>query len=144
MQAEQVASEVESGVQATQTATEQVGTIKGANQPLKPLKHVSQSQAEEVANAVGGRVIGSATNKKGYRIEIGHPERPKMTIRLMDGGSGQREQAYTRISHYRKGPVNRKGGWADDPVLTHIDLYEGDIVVQVQEILDKFAKMLQS
>ena len=69
------------------------------------------------------------------------PDHPTMIIRLMDRGSGQREQAYARISHYRNGTVNRQGGWADDPVLSHLDLYEGDIATQVQEILDKNEKM---
>lgn len=141
VQTEQAANEVESGVQATQATTQQAGAIKGANQPLQPLKHVSESQAEEVAKAVGGRLTGSARNDKGYRIAIGHPEHPDITIRLMNSGSGQREKAYARISHYRNGTVNRKGGWADDPVLSHIDLYEGDIATQVQEILDKNEKM---
>ena len=143
VQTEQAANEMESGVQATQATTQQAGAIKGANQPLKPLTHVSESQAEEVAKAVGGRVTGSARNDKGYVIETGHPERPTMTIRLMNSGSGQREQAYMKISK-RHRAIDKNGNWEHNPALIHIDLYEGDIVAQVQEILDKFEKMLQS
>ena len=137
VQTEQAANEMESGVQATQATTQQAGAIKGANQPLKPLTHVSESQAEEVANAVGGRLTGSAQNNKGYRIAIGHPEHPKVKIRLMNPGSGQREQAYARISKRHKGTINIEGNWSKKPGETHIDLYEGDIVAQVQEVLDK-------
>ena len=142
VQTEQAANEVESGVQATQATTQQAGAIKGANQPLKPLTHVSQNQAKEVANAVGGRVIGSATNKKGYRIAIGHPEHPKVKIRLMNPGSGQREQAYMKISK-RHRAIDKNGNWEHNPALIHIDLYEGDLVAQVQEVLDKNEKMLE-
>ena len=142
VQTEQAANEMESGVQATQATTQQAGAIKGANQPLKPLTHVSQNQAKEVANAVGGRVIGSATNKKGYRIAIGHPEHPKVKIRLMNPGSGQREQAYMKISK-RHRAIDKNGNWEHNPALIHIDLYEGDLVAQVQEVLDKNEKMLE-
>ena len=135
VQTEQAANEMESGVQATQATTQQAGAIKGANQPLKPLTHVSESQAEEVANAVGGRFIGPAQNDKGYVIEIGSLKRPT-TIRVMNAGSGQRKQAYFRITKDNKGALTREGVWSSDPAITHFDLYSGDITDQVREILD--------
>ena len=136
VQTKQVANEARSGVEATQATTQQAGAIKGANQPLKPLTHVSESQAEEVAKAVGGRVKGPAQNKNGYVIDLGSLERPTK-IRLMNTGSGQREQAYFRITKHGKGALTREGVWSSDPAITHFDLHSGDIADQVREILDK-------
>ena len=55
----------------------------------------------------------------------------------MNKGSGQRGQAYFRITKRGKGARTREGAWSSDPATTHIDLHSGDIVEQVQEVLDK-------
>ncbi|MEL7064860.1 MAG: hypothetical protein AAFP00_14060, partial [Bacteroidota bacterium] len=78
------------------------GQVRGAGQAFKPLQQVSQSQAEAVAKALGGRFKGFTRNNNGYLIELGHPNRPTV-VRLMNEGSGQRGQAYLRISKSGKG-----------------------------------------
>lgn len=111
---------------------------KGAGQALRPLMCVSQSQAETVAKALGG-TWKMAKNGKGYVIELGNPKSPTI-IRLMNEGSGQRRQAYFRVAKQGKPAYTRSGKMIEDHASTHHNLHAGDIVQQIQEVLEKVPK----
>ena len=126
--------------EGVKTGTKGVGVAaRGVNQAFKPLMNISQSQAEAVAKTLGGKFMGAANNNKGYIIHIGHLNRPTV-IRLMNEGSGQRGQAYFRIAKEGKPAYTRSGEMLRDPTSTHHNLYAGDIVQQIQEVLEKIPK----
>lgn len=90
----------------------------------------------QITKAYGGSVK-IAKNGKGKVITIPNKNQP-IVIRLMEAGSGDKKEAYWRISIGNKS-VNRAGNYSSNASETHITLQESSPKTIIN-IIKKFKK----
>ncbi len=91
---------------------------------------------EQITDGYGGEVK-NASNGKGKVITIQN-KKQTIVIRLMEPGSGGREEAYWRMSVGGKA-LDKSGNYSSDAARTHIDLDESSIQT-IKNLIKKFKK----
>jgi len=113
------------------TADETLSRVVG-----KGTRYVNNTKglADDIGSKLGGTV--SNAKGKGYKVEIPNGNKP-ITVRVMEAGSGGRNEPYFRVSIDGKGSLTLDGKISNDRSLTHIDITE-DALKQIDIMIKAY------
>jgi hypothetical protein len=90
--------------------------------------------AKQIADKYGGKL--EHIKNDSWKVTMQNPNSSKpLTIRVMQEGSGNRENSYFRVTVDGKGAYNLQGKISQDPRQTHVDL-TSDSVALISQIIE--------